>query len=167
MTGTHSYRTGRLARAWAVPLREKQRAVQASAWLFVVAIGLRIAGFTRTRQLLEWLVPTPRRDTVALGACPHIFAVTEERTAVGRAAVVFPFATCLVRALTLWILLRRRGVETVLKVGVYRHREGLMAHAWLEAGDRPIAEAAEIAGHTVFREPLIARTRRERHDHAE
>lgn len=55
--------------------------------------------------------------------------------AVRRAARLVPGASCLTQALTAQILLARRGVPSVLHLGVNRTENGVFgAHAWLEIG---------------------------------
>ncbi|MDH3716371.1 MAG: lasso peptide biosynthesis B2 protein [Gammaproteobacteria bacterium] len=153
---------GRLSRARALPWPAKKRAVHAGVWLLCVGIGLRLVGFARTQRLLERLVSAPRDDPIRLDRERADRDVERDRAAVARAAHLVPFGTCLTRALTLWALLRRRGIETVLKVGVRKHGDALAAHAWLESDGVPIVTPAEVAGYAAFREPLIPRSRKAR-----
>jgi hypothetical protein len=41
-------------------------------------------------------------------------------------------ATCLPRSLTLWWLLRRRGIDSYLRIGVRKAAGRIEAHAWVE-----------------------------------
>jgi hypothetical protein len=51
----------------------------------------------------------------------------------------------LVRSLTLWTILLRRGVETDLRVA-FRKRDGRVeGHAWLERGGQVLNEREEVA----------------------
>jgi hypothetical protein len=53
-------------------------------------------------------------------------------------------ATCLRRSLVLWLMLRRRGIDSSLRVGV-RMEEGVFAaHAWVEWQDTVLNDAADI-----------------------
>ena len=52
--------------------------------------------------------------------------------------------TCLSRSLALRFLLARTGLPTDLKFGARRHAGCFEAHAWLERGGLPIAEALDI-----------------------
>jgi hypothetical protein len=54
-------------------------------------------------------------------------------------------ATCLRRSLVLWWLLRRRGVDSRLRIGVRKEAEGLLAHAWVECQDCVLNDAADIS----------------------
>ncbi len=62
---------------------------------------------------------------------------------------------CLARSLTLWTLLRRRGVETELRVGYRKRDEKIEGHAWLEYEGVSINEgAATIQTYTVSAGPV-------------
>lgn len=51
---------------------------------------------------------------------------------VEQTAPLFPRkSTCLVKALALWLLLRRRGIASFIRLGVRRHDGKFEAHAWL------------------------------------
>lgn len=50
---------------------------------------------------------------------------------------------CLARSLSLRRLLGKRGVEGVLRIGVARDGDRLLAHAWIEWEGRPLGEAEE------------------------
>lgn len=68
--------------------------------------------------------------------------------------------TCLVRAVALWLLLRRRGLTACVRLGVRRSagaieglnesagKGGLEAHAWVEIGGVPVLGAQEATGFT-------------------
>jgi hypothetical protein len=62
---------------------------------------------------------------------------------------------CLVRSLTLWAMLLRRGHLVDLRVG-FRKREGkIEGHAWVEHHNIPINEdAAEAGTFVVYEQPV-------------
>lgn len=63
---------------------------------------------------------------------------------VERLAPRFPGrATCLVRAVAGWLLLRRRGISSVVRFGVRRHEGALEAHAWLRVGEATVLGGEE------------------------
>jgi len=63
--------------------------------------------------------------------------------------------TCLVRSLTLWAMLMRRGVVTELRVGVRRLEGKIEAHAWLEFAGVPINDEASLVGtYSAYDKPL-------------
>lgn len=48
-----------------------------------------------------------------------------------RAAVRTPGATCLVQAIAGWLMLRRRGLSSSVKIGVQKDEHAFAVHAWL------------------------------------
>lgn len=66
-----------------------------------------------------------------------------------------PEVTCLARSLTTRLLLRRRGIDGLLRIGVAPADEdtrndaangnGLSFHAWVEVGDVPVNDAPDVA----------------------
>jgi hypothetical protein len=63
--------------------------------------------------------------------------------------------TCLTRSLVLGRLLRRRGVDAQLRIGVRLVEQQLSAHAWLECDGTPLNEhRAVIAQYAAFEQSL-------------
>jgi hypothetical protein len=57
-------------------------------------------------------------------------------------------AVCLGRSLTLWFMLRRRGVDACLIIGAgVSAGEGLDAHAWVEVDGVPVNDVAYVRDH--------------------
>jgi hypothetical protein len=78
-----------------------------------------------------------------------------QRTArmVDAAAHRVPYdATCLRRSLVLWWLLRRHGIDSRLRIGVRREKEGIVAHAWVECQECVLNDLADIS---QYYEPLL------------
>ena len=97
----------------------------------------RIIGLRRTFGLMRRMMPSPAgpRDADA------IIAKTTHNVAV--AGAFYPRrALCLEQSLTLFLLLRRRGVPAELRLGV--QPRPFRAHAWIESGGRPIVESASL-----------------------
>lgn len=62
--------------------------------------------------------------------------------------------SCLVRSLTLWAMLLRRGIETDLRVGMRKTGGRIEGHAWLEYRGAPLNEdSSVIATYSVLPEP--------------
>ena len=109
-----------------------------------VAAGTAIFGF---KKLHAVLARPPRRRTARFSTAQAAEARARSAAkvvaiATGRGPVR---ATCLRRSLLLWWLLRRDGIETVLRVGVNRDSGTLNAHAWIEYLGRPLNDADDIA----------------------
>lgn len=103
--------------------------VQAYSLLPQIAVWLRVLGFRRTQSLLTRLGSWLRSLGSGRGAPDPV------RTAflVNGAASRAPFhASCLVRSLTLWWLLRRQGLESQIRFGVRQGESEFEAHAWVE-----------------------------------
>jgi hypothetical protein len=63
--------------------------------------------------------------------------------------------SCLVRSLSLWAILLRRGVHTALRVGMRRSGEKIEGHAWLEIEGIPVNENERvIRGYSIHDGPI-------------
>ena len=110
----------------------------------LVAAGLAIFGFKRLHAFMDrWSRSRSARIFTAQAAeararsAAKIVAIAAARGPVR--------ATCLRRSVLLWWLLKRDGIETVLRVGVSRDSATLHAHAWIEYLGRPLNDADDIA----------------------
>jgi hypothetical protein len=118
-------------RFWRLPRPEKACFLQAAFWLPVTVLGLRWLGLRRWQTFLAW--PVPSRSVAP--ADPAARRALAESTArmVAAAARRVPFQPgCLPRALVLWRLLRRRGLDAQLRFGGRFNEAQLEAHAWVE-----------------------------------
>jgi hypothetical protein len=107
--------------------------LEALVLLGTVAPLLKFGPAALTGRILRRLLGVPSRP-----ADPQV--VSGVAAAVTRAAAHVPFATCLARAVTAWLMVRRRHEGATLRLGVSRDgARGFMAHAWLECnGERVI-----------------------------
>ncbi len=105
--------------------------------LVVVKLGLGLAGFGRTFAAASWLVRGRGRAAVT----PAVLAQAVRQVAL--VAAFYPGrALCLEQSLTLWLLLRRRGIDADLRLGVQPYPFG--AHAWVEHRGEPVNENPEF-----------------------
>ncbi len=105
--------------------------------LVAVKLGLVLAGFGRTFAAASWLVRGRARTAVT----PTVLAGAVRRVAL--VAAFYPGrALCLEQSLTLWLLLRRRGIDADLRLGVQPYPFG--AHAWVEHRGEPVNESPEF-----------------------
>jgi len=129
----------KLGHAWRAfrKLSWRHRVLLMRAWvlLLVAAPALRVFGFRWTQAVL-----TPRAGASAgRRDLPEAQAIA--RT-VHRAANWSPSKpNCLARSLVLVRLLRLKGFEAELRIGVAKPDETLAAHAWVEHGGVALAEA--------------------------
>ncbi|AVP98884.1 hypothetical protein C7S18_17620 [Ahniella affigens] len=107
----------------------------------------------RLMVLLCWLrygPPVQARVLQALNASvpdlvskTDLSALTDLTAAIRRAARFVPGSRCLDQALACWIVAQRLGLPARLNLGIRRQPQGTTAHAWISAGDQPIAEDPE------------------------
>lgn len=97
----------------------------------------RLLGLRRTFALLRRFAPggmEPLNTNAIIRDTTH---------RVSLAAAFYPRrALCLEQSLTLFVLLRRRGVRAELRLGV--QPRPFQAHAWVETGGRAISEAEDL-----------------------
>jgi hypothetical protein len=118
-------------RVWRLPPEERRLLAQALAMLPLTALALWAVGFRRWQALLARLAP------VGAAAVGDEAALVRQGRAAARlveaAARRGPYrATCLPRSVTLWWLLRRRGIDSDLRIGVRKEAGKFEAHAWVE-----------------------------------
>ena len=117
----------------------------------LVALGRRLFGM---RRLQEFLVRTAAgRRLPSAGDARSAAGLVA--AAAGRLPLVTP--TCLERSLALWWLLRRRGHEVELYVGVRPLADGVEAHAWVESGGEVLNDRGDVKERfAAFHNPLEA-----------
>lgn len=104
--------------------------------LTAVDASLRLFGLRRTVHAMRGLVGSRQSPTR-----PGL--ITDAAHAVATAAAFYPRrALCLEQSLVLYWVLRRRGVEAQLKVGVRPFP--FTAHAWVEHNGHPINEQEDF-----------------------
>jgi hypothetical protein len=129
---------------WRLSSAEHWLLVQALFLLPLTALALWVVGFRHWQALLTRLAPlrctSPSKDVAAL--------IREGRSMarlVDAAARHGPYpATCLPRSLTLWWLLRRRGIDSYLCIGVRKEAGRLQAHAWVELGNLVLNDDSDV-----------------------
>jgi len=110
----------------------------------IIALALRLMGLRRTQAILMRLAPAPRPLGEDLENTryqqTHVIA-----RIVRAAANHSPYrANCLKQSLVLWWLLRRKGTEGDLWIGVSKAAGGMQAHAWVECGGRPLNDHEDV-----------------------
>jgi hypothetical protein len=123
-------------------------ALACAATLFGVRLALRTAGFGRTLAAVRRLGRRGGELSDAGGVVPATVAALE------LAAAFVPFrAICLEQSLALYLLLRRRGVPAVLRIGVRPYP--FTAHAWVELDGEPLNEQEELVRHLMVMEEAV------------
>jgi len=126
--------------------------MSAALLIFGLWVALRLLPFSIVRRVVERAadVPSPSADDET--------TTQTVAWAIPSAGQFLPFATCLPRALSGHLLLRRNGCASALKIGVTRDPDGqFSAHAWVENGGRVvIGTLPDLARYT----PLQGESRR-------
>lgn len=87
--------------------------------------------------LIRWMERPPRRQE--LRGPRRRRARREVRVAVGSVSRYLPGRTaCGPKAIAAQTMLRRRGVSTVLYLGIGPQGSGIRGHTWLKDGDAPV-----------------------------
>jgi hypothetical protein len=125
--------------------------VEAAIWLLLARLALLAIPFpTVARRLGAFVPPTDERVSLARrdASARDAKLAGEIGWATMRAARHVPFkAVCLPQAMAARIMLRRRGVASVLHFGAAKGGEARIdAHAWLEAA------GVEVTGYPVARQ---------------
>jgi hypothetical protein len=119
----------------------------------LVSAGFRSLGVARTQALLRrWAlllrkrdIPTDAQTQIATAVCAQ--RLIERKTGIG--------GTCLVRSLTLWAMLLRRGIEMELRVGMRKFAGKFEGHAWLEHQGVPANEnSAMVKAFPPYEHPI-------------
>jgi Transglutaminase-like superfamily len=131
-------------KVWRLSAAERSALVQALVLLPLTALALRIVGFNRFQRALARLAgatanPAARNETADL---MHARALARMVEAAARCGAYR--AKCLTRSLTLCYLLRRRGIDGDLRIGVRKERDRLHAHAWVELRGVVLNDGADV-----------------------
>lgn len=117
---------------------EQRVLITAAIWLPVFWLCLRLLGLSRCLAHIQEM-PSGRRAAMtvteihALGGLVNIAA----RHTLGP-------SSCLTRSVLLVWLLRRRGIESALRIGVRFTQGALDAHAWVEYQDTPVNDQLDV-----------------------
>jgi len=121
---------------------------EAALWLLLARLALIFIPFPRlARRLGSFVPPSDVRalNAKTAGAQEHARIAADIRWAVTRAARYVPFkAVCLPQAMAARVMLKRRGVGSVIHFGAAKSEDKpIDAHAWLDAA------GVEVTGYPV------------------
>ncbi|MDG4550418.1 MAG: lasso peptide biosynthesis B2 protein [Candidatus Contendobacter sp.] len=128
---------------WRLSWAERGWLLQAWLMLHGVALALRWAGFQRVCGWLEHGA-SGGGETLEDEDQVLIKAQALVRLVGGAAAWSLCRPTCLHRSLTLWWLLRRRGIACELRIGVRKEEGRFEAHAWVERQGMALNDQANV-----------------------
>lgn len=102
-------------------------------------LSLRTLGFRRTIAAMK-SIPRP------LVVHPsNVASASKWADAIARVGGRPYGATCLDRSVLLWLLMRQRGLDPRLRIGVAFDDDELNAHAWVESTGRVINDDPQVA----------------------
>ncbi len=131
--------THKLRQFLALTAPERSTFLAATAMLPLFWISLRVLGLQRLQTRLQ---RTPLRHPATLAAddLPRLGKLVNSAAhhALGP-------ANCLTRSLYLWWLLRRRGIDCQLRIGVRLTGGVLDGHAWVEYAGVPVNDRADVS----------------------
>lgn len=119
---------------------------RAAILLRLLRWSLRVRGYGRTFTSLQRRVQFHSRETgTGLRSHEEVRALCR----MVRAALRYSFAqfSCLEESLTLWYLLRKRGIPACLRIGVRKENESFEAHAWVELCGEALNQPEELHRH--------------------
>lgn len=99
---------------------------------------LRWLGYTRTRAVIEHFTARYPKRTPSHRDLEQAESLAELAKIAGRRAPLA--ATCLPQALAVHAVLRRRGLDPELRIGVRKADDRFEAHAWVELAGWPLAQ---------------------------
>jgi len=136
-----------LRKFFALPARNQLFLVKVTCLVALIRVGLWLLPFQSLRQLLSHF-SSPVNDAPAASAA----GVRRVVEAVKITSRFIPQATCLTRALSVQVLLLRRGYPADLKIGVAKNEDAeFVAHAWIESqGQIVIGGTESITYYTAF-----------------
>lgn len=118
-----------LARWWALPARDRLLFASLLFALPLMSACLRLLGYRRTLAMVESRSGMPARHSATAAERDRALRLAGLLAVAGRHGLR---ATCLPQAMLLHLLLRRRGLDPQLKLGVRRTEAGPDMHAWVE-----------------------------------
>jgi hypothetical protein len=134
---------GKWGKLWALSNHDRLNLFLFSLLLPPLNAGLRILGYQRLRVFLAAhprnLLKYEGSEIDAVEASKHVSYLV---TVVSRYGLYH--ATCLRRSLLIWWWLRRKGIQTELRIGVQKRNGQLYAHSWIKLGDEIINESTEV-----------------------
>ncbi|MEK7469160.1 MAG: lasso peptide biosynthesis B2 protein [Planctomycetota bacterium] len=121
---------------------DRTLAAKAAALQALVVPALRVFGFGKVKSMLATLAPLKKAGPKGVDVLAR--ARETARVTMGVARRSLPRASCVPRALVLFALLRRLGIDGRIRFGAKRAGKGIEAHAWVEVGGEAIGESAAL-----------------------
>jgi hypothetical protein len=118
---------------------ERWLLIESAVLMPLVALWLKLFGFKRVQSLLTRWFAGPARSEVSITQVQRIADIV---SVVPRR--IYKPSLCLDRSMTLWALLRQRGIETQLCIGASKSGGSFAAHAWVEYNGTVLNDSRSI-----------------------
>ena len=114
------------------------RVLSMALGLRLIQASLRLRGFQPTMRSLQWLIERAKGD---------VFDGTTRWVAeINHVATPIRPASCLDKSVFLWFLMRQRGLDGRIRIGVaFDPERRLDGHAWVEFEGRVVNDAPDFA----------------------
>lgn len=127
----------------ALTCADRRALLQALVLLPIATAGRHVMSYGRLRTVLSTLLP-PRAELSLTD--PEARAHAEQlarmvQIAAGRSPLR---PSCLDRSLVLWVLLRRHGYSSTLRIGARKEGTRFEAHAWVEVNGVVVNDAEDV-----------------------
>lgn len=142
----------KLRRFRALPAADRRTLLAAALLLPPLRLTLRIVGLQRMQRWVE-RKPLAQAAPLSLEHIQHLGNLVNSASHHSLGP-----ANCLTRSVYLWWLLRRRGVDSQLRIGVRLVKGTLDGHAWVEQAGVPVNDRADVsADFAAFDRPISPR----------
>ncbi|KAF5046253.1 Transglutaminase-like superfamily protein [anaerobic digester metagenome] len=125
-----------------LPNREKLVAIESLLWVIWIRIMIWVLPFASVQRRVQ-------KRGGNLHSIPKI-SIHRLRTMIMVAARYVPRATCLVQALSGYILFSKYGYHPTIKIGVLTDNGEFEAHAWLEQDEKVVLGESEKDFQTIL-----------------
>ena len=134
---------GTVRKFWLLEWQGRLLRLEATFWLAIAKLAIAVLPFRQVGLLAS----RPIRQT-EIPRQTHVNGVRRIRWAISASATRVPWrALCFQQGLAAQLMLRRRGIPSVLYYGAAQDdRDGLSAHVWVRDGDVDVI-GGEIADH--------------------
>ena len=132
---------------------ERRLLLKALLLLPLLSLMLRVLGFKRVYNVLSRPLPT----SIEANEEARLADARTTAAMVQSAVYVIPIPiTCLPHSLALWLLLRRQGITSDLRIGVQQINDEFMAHAWVEYAGLVLNDRQDVhARYAAFDEVIL------------
>lgn len=138
----------KFGRFWQLSVAEQQLILLIASMLPLLEVALRLFGFNTVYTTLYRFHPqhSTTTSTAAVSKPTTVIAHLNRRLRQVSRWHSWP-GRCLAQSLTLWWLLRQRGIATDLHFGQRTENGRFAAHAWVEYEGQPINAEKDVSQH--------------------